>query len=59
VTAIIDKVQKYVERQGTPPELCRIYLRKVEHLYYKLDNKVLEKKEVIIQIHSAMHVTLN
>ncbi|XP_025829104.1 eukaryotic translation initiation factor 3 subunit C [Agrilus planipennis] len=44
VSAIICKVQNYLERYGTPTELCRIYLRKIEHLYYKFDPRVLQKK---------------
>lgn len=46
VAAIIDKVQEYLERQGTVSELCRVYLRKIEHLYYKFDSNVLKQKEV-------------
>lgn len=46
VATIIDKVQEYLERQGTVSELCRVYLRKIEHLYYKFDSNVLKQKEV-------------
>lgn len=46
VSTIIDKVQEYLERQGTVSELCRVYLRKIEHLYYKFDPNVLKQKEV-------------
>jgi translation initiation factor 3 subunit C len=46
VSSIIDKVQEYLERKGTVSELCRIYLRKIEHLYYKFDPSVLKQKEV-------------
>ncbi|XP_015592018.1 eukaryotic translation initiation factor 3 subunit C [Cephus cinctus] len=45
VAAIIDKVQEYLERQGNVSELCRVYLRKIEHLYYKFDPNVLKQKE--------------
>lgn len=45
VAAIIDKVQEFLERQGTSSELCRIYLRKIEHLYYKFDPLVLKQKK--------------
>lgn len=48
VTQIIDKVQEYLERQGVAPDLCRIYLRKIEHLYYKFDPQVLKQKQVSI-----------
>jgi len=46
VTVIIDKVQEYLERQSLSAELCRIYLRKIEHLYYKFDPDVLKQKQV-------------
>jgi len=46
VAAIIDKVQEYLEKQGTVSELCRVYLRKIQHLYYKFDANVLRQKEV-------------
>ncbi|XP_023244983.1 eukaryotic translation initiation factor 3 subunit C-like [Copidosoma floridanum] len=45
VSATIDKVQEYLERKGTVSELCRVYLRKIEHLYYKFDPTVLKQKE--------------
>ncbi|KAJ9576210.1 hypothetical protein L9F63_006943 [Diploptera punctata] len=45
VSAIIDKVQEYLERQSMSAELCRIYLRKIEHLYYKFDPDVLKQKQ--------------
>ena len=45
VSMIIDKVQEYLERQGSVSELCRVYLRKIEHLYYKFDPNVLKQKE--------------
>ncbi|CAH0548824.1 unnamed protein product [Brassicogethes aeneus] len=44
VSAIIDKTMLYLERTNVPSELCRIYLRKIEHLYYKFDPRVLEQK---------------
>lgn len=39
VTDLIGKVQKYLERdpETKPDRLCRIYIRKIEHLYYKID----------------------
>lgn len=44
VSVIIDKVQLYLEKNNIQSELCRIYLRKIEHLYYKFDPKVLQQK---------------
>ncbi|XP_049766697.1 eukaryotic translation initiation factor 3 subunit C [Schistocerca cancellata] len=45
VSNIIDKVQEYLERQAVPSELCRVYLRKIEHLYYKFDPDVLKQRQ--------------
>ena len=45
VTKLIEQVLKYVEVQGTPLEICRVYLRKIDHLYYKFDPNVLKKKK--------------
>ncbi|XP_037935140.1 eukaryotic translation initiation factor 3 subunit C [Teleopsis dalmanni] len=44
VTKIIESVLDYFERVGNNNELCRIYLRKIEHLYYKFDPNVLKRK---------------
>ncbi|ENN79282.1 eukaryotic translation initiation factor 3 subunit C [Dendroctonus ponderosae] len=44
VSTIIDKTMKYLERTNVPSELCRIYLRKIEHVYYKFDPRVLQQK---------------
>lgn len=44
VSTIIDKTMKYLERTNVPSELCRIYLRKIEHVYYKFDPRVLQKQ---------------
>ncbi|XP_023230769.1 eukaryotic translation initiation factor 3 subunit C-like [Centruroides sculpturatus] len=45
VCQIIQRVQDYLEERGTPSELCRIYLRHIEHLYYKFDQNVFKWKE--------------
>lgn len=45
VTKLIEQVLKYVEVQGSPLEICRVYLRKIDHLYYKFDPVVLKKKK--------------
>ncbi|XP_048505751.1 eukaryotic translation initiation factor 3 subunit C isoform X2 [Athalia rosae] len=45
VATIIDKVQEYLERHNNVSELCRVYLRKIEHLYYKFDPTVLKQKD--------------
>ncbi|KAK3913980.1 Eukaryotic translation initiation factor 3 subunit C [Frankliniella fusca] len=49
VSNIIDKVQEYLERQtDIDAELCRIYMRKIEHLYYKFDPQVLQQKQGLL-----------
>lgn len=45
VTKLIEMVLKYVEIQGSPLEICRVYLRKIDHLYYKFDPTVLKRKK--------------
>ncbi|XP_071448070.1 eukaryotic translation initiation factor 3 subunit C [Hetaerina americana] len=45
VCLIIDKVQEYLERNSVSSDLCCIYLRKVEHLYYKFDPEVPKQKQ--------------
>lgn len=46
VSSIIDRIQIYAEKQGIHDELCRVYLRKIDHLYYKFDPNVLKLKAV-------------
>lgn len=48
VTKIIEQAVQYIEVQGDDTEICRIYLRKIDHLYYKFDPNVLKKKQGII-----------
>ncbi|XP_011403348.1 PREDICTED: eukaryotic translation initiation factor 3 subunit C-like [Amphimedon queenslandica] len=40
VTDIVDRTLKYLEKQSTATEdanLCRIYIMRIDHLYYKVD----------------------
>ncbi|GFR65330.1 eukaryotic translation initiation factor 3 subunit C [Elysia marginata] len=39
---IIVKLETYLEKHGTSDEMCRIYLRHIEHLYYKFDPSAFE-----------------
>ncbi|KAK9880665.1 hypothetical protein WA026_011902 [Henosepilachna vigintioctopunctata] len=48
VSAVMDKTMKYLERFKVSSEMCRIYLRKIEHLYYKFDPNNLKQKTVRI-----------
>lgn len=45
VVEIIDKVLSFLEKNGTPSELCGVYIRKIEHLYYKFDPMILKQKK--------------
>lgn len=39
VCEIIEDLEKYMEGHGTDEELCRLYLKRIQHLYYKFDAK--------------------
>lgn len=45
VTNIIEQVLNYVSSVGSETEICRVYLRKIDHIYYKFDPNVLKKKK--------------
>jgi translation initiation factor 3 subunit C len=47
VCAIIEKLQDYLETngRGNAGELCRVYILRIDHLYYKFDPNVFKKKE--------------
>lgn len=56
VTANIDSLQLYIERQNVPSELCRLYMRKIEHLYYKFDSNTIKQ---VFQNHSIISFRMN
>uniref|UniRef100_A0A671YDY4 Eukaryotic translation initiation factor 3 subunit C n=1 Tax=Sparus aurata TaxID=8175 RepID=A0A671YDY4_SPAAU len=39
VCGIIDRLLDYMETKGSTEEICRIYLRRIMHTYYKFDYK--------------------
>uniref|UniRef100_UPI0037E95AFF eukaryotic translation initiation factor 3 subunit C n=1 Tax=Semicossyphus pulcher TaxID=241346 RepID=UPI0037E95AFF len=39
VCGIIDRLLNYMETKGSTEEICRIYLRRIMHTYYKFDYK--------------------
>merc|ERR1719232_1651951 len=41
---ILDKADKMVHKTGSASEICRIYLKRIEHIYFKFDPEVIEKK---------------
>nr|XP_012416723.1 PREDICTED: eukaryotic translation initiation factor 3 subunit C isoform X3 [Odobenus rosmarus divergens] len=44
VCAIIERVQRYLEEKGTTEEVCRVYLRRILHTYYKFDYKAHQRQ---------------
>lgn len=43
VCAIIDRLLNYLEIKGSTEEICRIYLRRIMHTYYKFDYKAHQR----------------
>ena len=37
VCGIVARLQRYLRGRGSPEELCRVFLRRVLHTYYKFD----------------------
>ena len=47
VVAILEKGQKLLEAKNAPAsDMCRIYLKRIEHIYFKFDPKVVQQKNV-------------
>ena len=47
VVEILETAQKLLEAKNAPPsDLCRIYLKRVEHVYFKFDPKVIQQRKV-------------
>lgn len=48
VCKIIDRMQLYYEsdmKRTKPSELCRVYLLKIDHLYYKFDPRIIKQMQ--------------
>lgn len=43
LTKIILRMQSYLEKHSTPDLISKVYLLRIEHIYYKLDMKALKK----------------
>ena len=49
VVEILESAQKLIElKQSSPSDVCRIYLKRIQHIYFKFDPKVIEKKNVSV-----------
>ena len=44
VVGILEKAETLVQRHGSASEICRIFLLRVNHVYFKFDPEVLEQK---------------
>lgn len=42
VCDMIEKLQGYLEGKATTEEMCRIYLKRIEHTYYKFDHTIVD-----------------
>ena len=50
VMALLVKAQKILEKNQTPSEMCRIYLQRIDHIYFKFDSQVIKQKNVSLFI---------
>ena len=49
IMSILERAQKMIEKPGfSASELCRIYLKRIEHVYFKFDPAVMKQKSVSI-----------
>merc|ERR1719370_963626 len=45
IMSILERAQKMIEKPGfSASELCRIYLKRIEHVYFKFDPAVMKQK---------------
>ena len=45
IVQILDKGEAMVKKSGSPSEICRIYLKRIEHIYFKFDPVFIEQKQ--------------
>eukprot|EP00745_Piridium_sociabile_P042388 TRINITY_DN85371_c0_g1_i1.p1 TRINITY_DN85371_c0_g1~~TRINITY_DN85371_c0_g1_i1.p1 ORF type:complete len:942 (-),score=320.40 TRINITY_DN85371_c0_g1_i1:456-3281(-) len=43
VCTLLESLQAYIEKTGTSEEICRAYLRQIEHIYFKFDQTAFEE----------------
>jgi len=44
VMTILEKAQAILEKTKTPSEMCRIYLQRIDHIYFKFDPRVIKQR---------------
>jgi translation initiation factor 3 subunit C len=51
VVTILETAQKLLESKEAPAtDVCRIYLKRIEHIYFKFDPKVIQQKNVSLEV---------
>ncbi|XP_041036044.1 eukaryotic translation initiation factor 3 subunit C, partial [Carcharodon carcharias] len=45
VCQIVERLQRYLEMKGSTEEICRVYLRRIMHTYYKFDYKAHQRQQ--------------
>merc|ERR1719228_257134 len=45
VVEILEKADELVQKTGSASEICRIYLKRIEHVYFKFDPEVLDQNK--------------
>ena len=60
VVDILVKAEKLILKTGSPSEVCRIFLKKIEHIYFKFDPSVIDQKngKVDAGTETSLQVTL-
>lgn len=46
VMEILGKAEAILEKTQTPSEMCRIYLQRIDHIYFKFDPDVIKQRNV-------------
>ncbi|CAG2242721.1 EIF3C [Mytilus edulis] len=66
VCEMIEKLQAYLEGKATTEEMCRVYLKRIEHTYYKFDHTIVDgtatedpTREVMQQLCKYIHAKDN
>jgi len=58
VVEVLEMAQDLVDKLGSPSEMCRIYLKRIEHIYFKFDTRVIQQKngELSAKEETSMHI---
>ncbi len=48
VMSILEKAQMVLEKNKTASEMCRIYLLRIDHIYFKFDPKIIDQRAVSV-----------